>query len=104
MSLRTQNYCIRCIRSENLRDMYSAMIFIASQEERVEESIEVVAACLQKLLSEPEPENEYWDRTLQAGGRAYATLVNRHIKSANDFKYLDSLLDCLQKMVTSRID
>ncbi|MFN7893720.1 MAG: hypothetical protein ACK5OC_25760 [Pirellula sp.] len=103
MSLRTQNYCIRCIRSENLRDMYSAMIFIASQEERVEESIEVVAGCMQKLLLEPEPENEHWDRTLQAGARAYATLVNRYIKSANDFRYLDSLLDCLQKMVTSRI-
>ena len=103
MSLRTQNDIVSRIRNGRLREVFHAMIFIASQEERAEESIEVVAGCMQKLLLEPEPENEHWDRTLQAGARAYATLVNRHIKRSNDFKYLDSLLDCLQEMVMSRI-
>lgn len=79
------------------------MTGIANEEERLEESIEVVAACLQKLLLEPQPDNDGWGWTLLNGARAYATLVNRHIKKTNDFKYLDSLLDCLQKMVMSRI-
>jgi hypothetical protein len=98
-----ENYGIRCIKSGNLRDLPSAMTFIASEEERVEESIDVVAACLQKLLLEPQPQNDHWCLTLLSGARAYATLVNRHIKRSNDFKYLDSLLDCLQEIVMSRI-
>jgi hypothetical protein len=103
MDFRGRNDIVSRIRSGKLREVFHAMISIANQEERLEESIEVVATRLQKLLLEPQPEDELWGWTLLSGARAYATLVNRHIKKTNDFKYLDSLLDCLQKMVTSRI-